>query len=57
MNRTIVVCFAIVAIATLDLFALHKGHDGVLLTSSIGVISGLAGHVGGLYTRPEDKTP
>jgi len=35
---------AISAISVLMGYALHLGHDGVMLTAVIGVISGLAGY-------------
>lgn len=52
MNRTVVIVVAILAIAGLDALALSKGHNGALLSSAIGLIAGLAGYVGGLYTQP-----
>jgi hypothetical protein len=41
---------AIVTIGALEAYALHLGHDGVILASTIAVIAGLAGFGGGYLT-------
>lgn len=41
---------AIVAIGALEAYALYLGHNGVILSASIGVIAGLAGFGGGYIT-------
>jgi hypothetical protein len=38
---------AIVTIGGLELYALYLGHNGVILSATIGVIAGLAGFGGG----------
>ena len=44
----------IVAILILDLFALHKGVDGVLMGTSIALIAGIVAGLGGfkLWKKP-----
>ena len=49
-NSTAIICVAIGAIAALEVVALLKGIDGILLTGAIAVIAGLAG-----WTAPQLK--
>ncbi len=44
MKTTITVIVAIVCVTGLALFALSKGHDGVMLSGSVIIIGGLAGY-------------
>ncbi len=44
---TVLGIFIIAVIGGLELFALHKGHDGMILMAVITVISALAGTIGG----------
>jgi len=39
----LVACVAIVCVTVLDLYALHQGHDGAILLSSVGAIFAFAG--------------
>ncbi len=43
MKDSRVALTAIAAITVIEIFALHKGIDGVMLSLSIGAISGIAG--------------
>lgn len=41
--NTKVVLFVVAGIVGLEAFALHKGVDGVMLTTVIGILAGLGG--------------
>lgn len=43
-DKTIIVLASMGLVAFLESLALYCGHDGVLLTTSIGIIGGLAGY-------------
>lgn len=43
-DRTVVSCYAIAGITTLEGIALATGHDGALLTLAVAAIAGLAGY-------------
>jgi hypothetical protein len=44
MNKIIVTCLAILTIGALEIVALIKGIDGLLLTGAIAVLAGIAGY-------------
>jgi len=43
-DKTIVTLAAIAAISGLEVFAIHSGIDGIVLTTVIGALAGLAGY-------------
>lgn len=45
IEKTIIVCLAIISITFLMCWALEHGHDGLLLTGCVAIIAGLAGLV------------
>jgi len=49
MNNEVIV--AMVAITTLEIYAISQGINGVLLTSVIGILAGLAGYNMQVYNK------
>ena len=39
----LVACVAIICVTALELYALHQGHNGAMLLSTVGAIFGFAG--------------
>jgi len=55
--NSVVIIVAIIAIASMQMFAMANGHDGIVLVSCVAVISGLAGYkVPGLLSRIKDNS-
>lgn len=51
MGKYVVTVVAIIAITILEIHAISKGMNGVLLSSSVGVIAGLGGFTAGIKKK------
>ena len=45
MKKTIITCVTIIGIVVLEMYALNKGINGVLLTTVIALLAGMTGYI------------